>query len=72
MADLILFFLFLNEHVGCTSGYKEAFTSGDQEPWVFRGGLQAEFQVCMPMATTTTFSATLKILVPDVATDFKI
>lgn len=21
--------------------------SGDQEPWVFRGGLQAELQVCM-------------------------
>jgi protein O-GlcNAcase/histone acetyltransferase len=24
--------------------YCEAFQSGDQEPWVFRGGLQAEFQ----------------------------
>ena len=22
--------------------------SGDQEPWVFRGGLQADFQVRMP------------------------
>ncbi|XP_029644802.1 protein O-GlcNAcase isoform X1 [Octopus sinensis] len=33
----------------CTSGYKEAFTSGDQEPWVFRGGLQAEFQHMLPI-----------------------
>ncbi|CAE1294602.1 NCOAT [Acanthosepion pharaonis] len=33
----------------CTNGYKEAFTSGDQEPWVFRGGLQAEFQHMLPI-----------------------
>ena len=26
--------------------YRDAFHSGDQEPWMFRGGLQGEFQVC--------------------------
>ncbi|XP_067658017.1 protein O-GlcNAcase-like isoform X2 [Haliotis asinina] len=34
-----------------TKGYKEAFVSGDQEPWVFRGGLQAEFQRMLPIDT---------------------
>ncbi|XP_041371217.1 protein O-GlcNAcase-like isoform X1 [Gigantopelta aegis] len=32
-----------------TSAYREAFMSGDQEPWVFRGGLQAEFQRVLPI-----------------------
>ena len=27
--------------------YEEAFTSGEHEAWVFRGGLQSEFQVCI-------------------------
>jgi len=27
--------------------YREHFMSGEQEPWIFRGGLQAEFQVCI-------------------------
>ncbi|XP_074640311.1 protein O-GlcNAcase-like isoform X2 [Tubulanus polymorphus] len=35
--------------LGCTKGYKETFMSGDQEPWVFRGGLQAEFQRMLPL-----------------------
>ena len=30
---------------GRNNMYKEAFSSGDHEPWVFQGGLQAEFQV---------------------------
>lgn len=30
-----------------TKDYREAFLSGDQEPWCFQGGLQAEFQVCI-------------------------
>lgn len=33
-----------------SKGYKEAFTSGDQEPWVFRGGLQAELQRLLPIS----------------------
>ncbi|XP_076437462.1 protein O-GlcNAcase-like [Babylonia areolata] len=32
-----------------SKGYKEAFTSGDQEPWIFRGGLQAELQRLLPI-----------------------
>lgn len=32
---------------GCSKGYKELFHSGDQEPWVFRGGVQGEIQVCI-------------------------
>ncbi|KAH9524612.1 hypothetical protein Btru_027330 [Bulinus truncatus] len=32
-----------------SKGYKEAFMSGDQEPWVFRGGLQAELQRLLPI-----------------------
>ncbi|XP_064629897.1 protein O-GlcNAcase-like isoform X2 [Lineus longissimus] len=35
--------------LGATKGYKEAFMNGDQEPWVFRGGLQAEFQRMLPL-----------------------
>ncbi|KAL8621289.1 hypothetical protein ACOMHN_008114 [Nucella lapillus] len=35
--------------LGFSKGYKEAFTSGDQEPWVFRGGLQAELQRLLPI-----------------------
>ena len=27
--------------------YRDHFMSGDDEPWRFRGGLQAEFQVCI-------------------------
>ena len=30
---------------GSSKNHKEAFMSGDLEPWVFRGGLTAEFQV---------------------------
>lgn len=31
--------------VGFSKGWKETFMSGDQEPWVFRGGLTADLQV---------------------------
>lgn len=30
---------------GFSKGWKESFMSGDQEPWVFRGGLTADLQV---------------------------
>lgn len=30
---------------GFSKGWKETFMSGDQEPWVFRGGLTADLQV---------------------------
>ncbi|CAG9761146.1 unnamed protein product [Ceutorhynchus assimilis] len=30
-------------------GWKETFMSGDQEPWVFRGGLTADLQRLMPV-----------------------
>lgn len=33
--------------LGSTKGYNQAFLSGDNEPWVFRGGLTGELQVCM-------------------------
>lgn len=32
-----------------SKGYKEAFMSGDQEPWLFRGGLIAELQRLLPL-----------------------
>ncbi|KAK7109534.1 protein O-GlcNAcase-like [Littorina saxatilis] len=35
-----------------SQGYREIFTSGDQEPWVFRGGLQAELQRLLPICAT--------------------
>ena len=31
--------------VGCDKPDKERFKSGDQEPWIYRGGLLAEFRV---------------------------
>lgn len=31
------------------SGIREAFNSGDHEPWVFRGGLAADLQRLMPV-----------------------
>lgn len=30
---------------GFSKGWKETFMSGEQEPWVFRGGLTADLQV---------------------------
>lgn len=32
-----------------SKGWKEAFMSGEQEPWVFRGGLTADLQRLMPI-----------------------
>ncbi|XP_037952799.1 protein O-GlcNAcase [Teleopsis dalmanni] len=32
-----------------SKGWKETFQSGDQEPWVFRGGLTADLQRLMPV-----------------------
>jgi protein O-GlcNAcase/histone acetyltransferase len=35
--------------LGFSKGWKEAFMSGDQEPWVFRGGLTADLQRLIPL-----------------------
>ncbi|ODN00482.1 Protein O-GlcNAcase [Orchesella cincta] len=35
--------------LGFSKGWKEAFMSGDQEPWVIRGGLTAELQRLIPV-----------------------
>jgi protein O-GlcNAcase/histone acetyltransferase len=34
---------------GFSKGWRETFSSGDQEPWVFRGGLTADLQRLMPV-----------------------
>lgn len=34
---------------GFSKGWKESFQSGDQEPWVFRGGLASDLQRLMPV-----------------------
>ncbi|KAK0083408.1 hypothetical protein PV325_008833 [Microctonus aethiopoides] len=42
----------LNSYVkwlGFSNGWKETFMSGDQEPWVFRGGLTADLQRLIPV-----------------------
>ncbi|XP_065173924.1 protein O-GlcNAcase isoform X2 [Atheta coriaria] len=41
----IVFFFTL----GFSKGWKETFMSGDQEPWVFRGGLTADLQRLIPV-----------------------
>ena len=41
---MVIFFI-----LGFSKGWKEAFMSGDQEPWVFRGGLIADLQRLMPV-----------------------
>lgn len=38
--------LFSCYYLGFSKGWKETFMSGEQEPWVFRGGLTADLQVC--------------------------
>ncbi|UXI20010.1 Exportin-7 [Sarcoptes scabiei] len=35
--------------IGFSKGYKEAFQSGEQEPWLFRGGLTGELQRMLPV-----------------------
>ncbi|VEN50291.1 unnamed protein product [Callosobruchus maculatus] len=42
----------LNSYIkwlGFSKGWKETFMSGDQEPWVFRGGLTADLQRLIPV-----------------------
>lgn len=34
---------------GFSKGWRETFSSGDQEPWVFRGGLSADLQRLIPI-----------------------
>ena len=36
---------------GCDKPDKERFKSGDQEPWIYRGGLLAEFRVRADLLT---------------------
>jgi len=43
---------------GFSEGYKEAFSSGDMEPWAFRGGLQSELQVCIAFKPDAPFTRT--------------
>lgn len=35
--------------IGFSNGWKETFMSGEQEPWVFRGGLTADLQRLIPV-----------------------
>ncbi|XP_071513082.1 protein O-GlcNAcase isoform X1 [Panulirus ornatus] len=37
------------EWLGFSKGWREVFMSGDQEPWIFRGGLTAELQRLIPV-----------------------
>lgn len=39
----------MNSILGFSKGWKEAFSSGDQEPWVFRGGLTADLTRLIPI-----------------------
>ncbi|CAG2170294.1 unnamed protein product, partial [Oppiella nova] len=36
-----------------SKGYRDAFQSGEQEPWVFRGGLTGELQRLLPVETVS-------------------
>lgn len=49
-----------------SEGYKEAFMSGDMEPWAFRGGLQSELQRFLPimLAHELFFIKPPEIIVP--------
>ena len=38
---------------GFSKGYKEAFQSGEQEPWLFRGGLTGELQRMLPVESVS-------------------
>ncbi|GBP32443.1 Protein O-GlcNAcase [Eumeta japonica] len=40
-------------HVRFSKGWREAFESGHQEPWVFRGGLTADLRRLVPVECTT-------------------
>ncbi|XP_050397584.1 protein O-GlcNAcase isoform X1 [Patella vulgata] len=40
-----------NRYTWQTKSYRDAYSSGDQEPWVFRGGLQSELQRMLPIDT---------------------
>lgn len=39
--------------IGFSKGYREAFQSGEQEPWLFRGGLTGELQRLLPVETAS-------------------
>ncbi|XP_019868330.1 protein O-GlcNAcase isoform X2 [Aethina tumida] len=50
--DIRVVICLLNSYIkwlGFSKGWKETFMSGDQEPWVFRGGLTADLQRLMPV-----------------------
>eukprot|EP00918_Siedleckia_nematoides_P037386 GHVU01081099.1.p1 GENE.GHVU01081099.1~~GHVU01081099.1.p1 ORF type:complete len:921 (+),score=115.42 GHVU01081099.1:309-2765(+) len=38
-----------NPYTWANSVYKEAFSNGEQEPWMFRGGFSAEFHRMLPL-----------------------
>ncbi|ESO96834.1 hypothetical protein LOTGIDRAFT_115468 [Lottia gigantea] len=40
-----------NRYTWQTKGYRDTFCNGEQEPWVFRGGLQSELQRMLPIDT---------------------
>lgn len=35
--------------LGFSSGYRQAFESGEREPWIFRGGITGELQRLLPV-----------------------
>lgn len=41
--------MYIKSITGFSKGWKESFMSGDQEPWVFRGGLVADLQRLIPV-----------------------
>lgn len=43
----------LGQYTWFSKGWKEAFMSGEQEPWVFRGGLTADLQRLLPVDSGT-------------------
>lgn len=45
MLTIYLFFLLS----GFSKGYREAFSNGEQEPWIFRGGLCGDLQRLLPI-----------------------
>ncbi|KAH9629905.1 hypothetical protein HF086_008196 [Spodoptera exigua] len=45
--------------LGFSKGWREAFESGSQEPWVFRGGLTADLRRLLPVECTSDALRTL-------------
>lgn len=45
----INFYFHILHQTGFSKGWRDSFSSGDQEPWVFRGGLTADLQRLIPI-----------------------